>query len=537
MNEMLKKGFVRPYIIFQFEDGTTLDTAPPRYFKGFEQDTSCKEACKFTLTLCYVPGNFGDEEATLMHQLLITRVNSRVSYQYGYIDSNGEIVLQDQKYTGMFLQYSEQLDSTTIEYTLSGVASETSLTSTQIDISNFLEDVKKFTYKEQPSVLVGLLCGKKDNRYNEQGTKAYEQLDIVNRYSSSSYESSIKTLNSIAASAYKTNIWKFMQDYDLDIDNSDELVCTSDINVSGDTVHDIFCGKSNSDGTSSSECFSYYSYENTYPEDILQSSLLSSRLTASEIAQLNDISILNRYTTSSYNQAIEQAKKDENLESLMKQKRYVAYFDNIVGSLSGNKKGTFHYVPRERTPLPGDDNIFYYGNNQIESDVISLNVSYDCTVAYATLQATENSSVNIDPNGEIIGGTYSALQTGNLVKNSYPTLSGFSQEALLTNTTLSDALNFPYKASMTILGQIKCNHLLDTIRINVWVNGKLHVGITGDYIITGIRDSLSESGFTTSFDLLRYGFDENGNRRSDYLSNSNESAGSYNQGILDATST
>ena len=56
---------------------------------------------------------------------------------------------------------------------------------------------------------------------------------------------------------------------------------------------------------------------------------------------------------------------------------------------------------------------------------------------------------------------------------------------------------------MTVVGQTDCNQLMDKITVNVFVNGLEHLGLSGQYVIMGIEDDLSDSGFTTKFDLTK----------------------------------
>ena len=56
---------------------------------------------------------------------------------------------------------------------------------------------------------------------------------------------------------------------------------------------------------------------------------------------------------------------------------------------------------------------------------------------------------------------------------------------------------------MTVVGQTKLNHLMDKIRVTIMFNGAINELLTGDYIIMGITDELSDSGYTTTFDLQK----------------------------------
>jgi hypothetical protein len=56
---------------------------------------------------------------------------------------------------------------------------------------------------------------------------------------------------------------------------------------------------------------------------------------------------------------------------------------------------------------------------------------------------------------------------------------------------------------MTVIGQTQCSQLLDKIQVNIMFNGVPHPGLSGRYVILEITDDLSDSGFTTTFKLLR----------------------------------
>ena len=68
---------------------------------------------------------------------------------------------------------------------------------------------------------------------------------------------------------------------------------------------------------------------------------------------------------------------------------------------------------------------------------------------------------------------------------------------------MSEALNFPFSASMTVFGQTELTHLLDMIRVNVVFNGAVNKLLSGNYIIMGVTDEISDSGFTTTLEIQK----------------------------------
>ena len=188
----------------------------------------------------------------------------------------------------------------------------------------------------------------------------------------------------------------------------------------------------------------------------------------------------------------------------------MCYFDNTVEAHNSNKWGTFHYRPLTKSDV--DDNFVYeYGNSYLESDVISFNVSADCIIAMANVAGINSKDYeNITPYGENAGTTLNSISPSDFVPVTYNTASGFDEAKWFTVSTLSKLLNFPFEATMTVIGQLKCNHLLDKIHVTVMMNGTIHPLMTGDYIIMGIEDSLSDNGFETTFKLFKQSDDLTG---------------------------
>lgn len=489
MNEILKYGFARPYIIFQFESGeVTIDTIPPRYFVSFENNRTCDKACQFKLTLSYVPGTAGEDNAAIaIQQQLLSQINKPVRYQYGfYTADRAAPILQNQAYSGILLQYEESLDGNTLSYILSGTSQEIDSTATEYDIHDFMETVKKAYPQEiQPSMIVDFLCLQRQDLYETEAQR-YANLYIRNNAGRTAFNA-----------AQKTGIPEYMAQFDKDIDHDDDAVETSGISIEGHTVHDIFCGRSCANGTGGTNGLVYYSKKSVCPNEILSSMTLAQRFNTFELSDRDaqTAEILRRYSS--------QALEDFSMQATYTQK-YVAFFDNVISGLDSQSKGTFHYKPQIKTTADSEF-VFNYGNTFLDSDVLSFNATIDCTIAYAAQKGRNAASSNIDAGGEYIGGTYVTSQTDNFVKNSYTTLSGFKDEAGMTETTIADALTLPFTATMEVLGQInECNKLLDFIDVTVMMNGKLNVGLTGKYVVKGVTDSLSSNGFTTSFDLIRY---------------------------------
>ena len=457
MNDILNRGFVRPYIEFNFANGS-IDTAPPKYFLSFHQDRSVDSAASFELTLTYVPGMDGEKEATAIHQMLLASVNKPVTYTYGYVTPGGGIHLQETYYKGIFTQYTEDLNDGYLTYKIIGVGSSVENITPDCQVENYLAERKKNEYgtKVQPSKIVR---------------------DLV-------YVDPI--------------IRELFKDFYIYIEHDDEDILIESINVKNGTVREVFSGTYNADGTQSPTGFAYYSHKAFTPDQAISAGLLSP--TASMESLASNYSIKASHGISSQ---ITDAEQDAYNElNMTRRMPYVCYFDNAVDSKGSSMKGSFYYVPKFNRQVT---NTYYYnfGNSFIDSDVLSFNVSNDCTVAMATAAGLTKASADIDYNGNAIGTTFNQVQTTGWHKNTYNTLSGFDESAWMTAAMIAQCLNFPFEASMTVVGQTKLNKLLDKIHVVVMMNGAEHPGLTGDYVITGIEDDVSDSGYTTTFKLLR----------------------------------
>lgn len=458
MNPILNNGFVSPYIHFQFLNGNSIDTIPPRYFISFNQKRSIKKACAFTLTIMYAPGNFGESTASLIHQLILSNSGKDVLYEYGYKVPGGNIVTQNQMYVGIFTKYTESINEGFLTYTISGVSHAVESSSPEVNISNYINKLLNENQNKKPSSVL------KDLIYGYNG-------------------------------ADEPIIQQFFKDFTINIDNTDETLAAwsykdlPQVNVS---LHDLIMGKKETDGTTIVSGIVPLGIKSYTPMQAVSSGLLSS----SSFYSANAYYTLSSHGVSS--QAAQYKNGYNNFKNVSKT-NFVAFFDNV---LTGSSKGSFNYVPQ----LGRDTNsIFNYnfGNNFLNSDVLSFNADVDWTSAIVSIPAINSTRTSIDANGQNIGSNFITNNVPHFNKTIYNTPSGFDTSAFITSATLANALNFPFQATMTVIGQLDCNKLMDRITVNVFVNGLEHVGLSGLYTILEVEDNLSESGFTTTFQLLK----------------------------------
>lgn len=426
MNAILSNGFVRPIMRFEFAGGI-VDTSPPTCFSNFSQNRSVKQAASFELTLLYVPGTFGEDQALVMHQLLLSSVKQEVKYQYGYIVPGGLPVWQNQQYVGIFTTYTEDLQEGWLTYKICGVAHSVEVLTPKVSLTKYLSNKQRSTKYIKPSVVAEEAIHSND-----------------------------------------TGLKELFQDYELEIHHCDEEVEIDSIKIADGSAQQVLGGKPNADGTKIESGLVSYSYRSFTPLSSLSSSLL-----------------------------VSMAKAGNAWNNVMKQP-FICYFDNVATG----RKGKFYYGPKYDSPVSGIYT-YNYGNSYIDSDVLSFNVSVDCVVAMATIGATNSASGDIDPAGNTIGTTYNIIDMNGFVPDSYNTIAGLKSSSFIAASTIADALCFPYEATMTVVGQTECNQLLDKIQVNIMFNGVPHPGLSGQYVILEINDELSDSGFTTTFRLLR----------------------------------
>ena len=456
MNAIMNRGFVHPYIVFQFDAGTldanTIDTEPPRYFVSFTQNRTTDEACTFTLTLMYAPQASESEDTNRIHGLLLSSVNKPVFYQYGYVTPGGGIVTQNQVYTGLFTNYNEQLEGGYLTYTISGVSRSYQVANEQVNVTQFLNNLKSKGGTIQPSVVARQLVEEDDT----------------------------------------TGIKELFQNFEIRIDHCDEPVDVDEINFYGNTLHDVFFG----------------TVMDTYVQPGGLVSLSRMPLSAENgIFSDREMSLYNTYRIKVANGISSEITADEQAAydavKMLSVCPFVCYYDNVVSVFGDSLKGTFHYVPKYTRQVTSIFE-YHYGNSFIDSDVLSFDAKIDGAKAMGTVTSLDRIDSSIDANGNLQGSNLNAV--GNLEAykpNTYSTVSGFNDAAMVSSTVLAEALNFPFEAEMTIIGQTECNKLLDKIHVDVYVNGVKNTILTGDYIIKGITDNLSQDGFTTTFTLFK----------------------------------
>ena len=458
MNDILNRGFVSPYIEFQFAAGT-IDTIPPKYFASFHQIRTAETACTFELELLYAPDVYSASDATMLHKMLLSSVNQDVTYRYGYIAGGSTIpIIQDQVYAGQFLEYDETLADGYMTYKIKGVSHQVDMAQTHVQIQDFLRQQRETYEKLQPSRVVH---------------------DLL-----------------FTSAGNSTGLPAMFANYTPIFDNTDDEIDKSSLTVPDGTVHDLLLGTYDANNTYLPGGFVRLSNRMYGISDMLDNGLITEREIQLADAY-NHLESLGQHQAITYE--MEMAYQEVQAVSSMP---FVCYFDNVIDGMGSNKRGMFYYVEKQHRQVT-DIFTYNFGNNFIDSDVLSFDVSYDCTAAFSSVPALKEIQGNIDVNGNFIGTNNNITQTGNFRKNSYNTLSGFNESMFISESVINKGFNFPIDATMTIIGQTKCNKLYDVIRVNVYVNGVEHKILTGDYTIFGIEDNLSDAGFTTTFKLTK----------------------------------
>ena len=463
MNDILNRGFAAPFIRFNFLNGT-IDSSPPRYFMSFSQDRSVEQAASFTLTIIYVPGEFGESESNYIHNLLLTSVNNPVTYQYGYITPGGGLMLQNQWYRGQFISYTENLGNDgTLTYEITGIGESVEMQTPFVKIQDYLTARKAQAgngalSKVQPSTIVEYLV------------------------------------------TTDPDISKYFENFNIEIFELDDRIDVNSINVADGTLQEVFAGKYKADGTKSIGGFVSYSNIEFTPEQAIAQGLISD----SAVTRNAERSIMISHGASSSVTAAQN--EAHNMIGKIRKIPFVCFFDNVFdGSYVGSTtlKGTFCYKPKFSSEQPNNIYVYNFGNSYRDSDVLSFNVTNDCTPAFASAKRLNSVSADIGVTGESVGSSYNVLQDTGFKVNSYNTISGFNEAVFFSQSTLAEAFNFPYEATMEIFGQTECNKLLDKIRVNILFNNVQHPYLSGDYVILSISDEVSSSGFTTTFKLQR----------------------------------
>lgn len=456
MNSIMNRGFVHPYIVFQFAAGT-IDVEPPKYFASFSHQRTVDSAGEFTLVINYVPNPGEDSDTNIIHKLILSSINEPVYYQYGYVTPGGGLVVQNQLYTGLLTKYDEQINDGYLTYTLSGPTTRSiEIASSTVNVTQFLHDLKSKGGTIKPSQVARMLVEEDDT----------------------------------------TGIKELFSDFDIHIDHCDEPVDVEEINFYGDTLHDVFFGTVVNNYTQPGGLVSLSRMEFS-PDEIIERGIF----TDAEVNLYNNFKFKAAHGISG--QISEAEQSAFNSINMLATCPFVCYYDNVVSATGEKLKGSFYYVPKYTRQVT-DIFTYHYGNSFLDSDVLSFSATIDGSVAQGNIGRLTGVDASIDANGNLQGSNLNVVgYLEGFKPNTYSTVSGFNEAALVSSTTIAEAMNFPFEAEMTIIGQTDCNKMLDKIHVDVYVNGVKNEILTGDYIIQGITDNLSADGFTTTFKLFR----------------------------------
>lgn len=160
------------------------------------------------------------------------------------------------------------------------------------------------------------------------------------------------------------------------------------------------------------------------------------------------------------------------------------------------------------------------GNHINDSRVRSFTVDWDGGKASASYRASEKVVSGIDLDGGNTGASNMISKILGFSDNVYNSISKFKSDGVLSISRLADILNYPTSATLQILGELYPHHLLDYIYIVVYLNGTEHSVLSGEYQIIEITDELSDSGFFTTFKLVRREISDKNSETETFIANS-----------------
>lgn len=448
MNDILKLGVVTPFVLFNFATGSIESDIRPKYFVSLEHNRTCTKACTFKLNVKYIPDTFSPGTPTVIDNMLITSVRQRVTYCYGYYDCYGGRHLQQQQYVGQVYTYSSNTNiaSGTVDYTIEGTSYVAKLANDYDIIKGQDEPIKPSDY-------------------------LYKKLRNGNRKGKGGF-----------CNLYRT--------YTCVIDHTDFEVPIP--NLGRQPVLDLIMGKANNITTNKGI--------NKRVGGLVDKSFAKKADTIEAWYRAGNIS---QTEWDAYKRGY--ANSYSNLDEDNLKIPFMCYIDDITSDYG--KYGTLYYVPGTKSET-NNVFVFRYGNNEKNSDVLDFSVSYDGSVPLAAAPASDVVQAAVDADGNVIGQSLAISTVNNLNRNTYPTKSGFDESLFLSEKELSKLMLYPFEASMTIIGQIVPSQLLDIIQVVVLLNGTEVPVLTGKYQILEIIDSVSSSGFHTTFKMRRFVEDE-----------------------------
>jgi hypothetical protein len=192
---------------------------------------------------------------------------------------------------------------------------------------------------------------------------------------------------------------------------------------------------------------------------------------------------------------------------------YSLYFTNtITGKLQVNFKSLTVETPAKSYTMINGVSADYTFNNP-ESTILSWNPNI---IGSALLYGggSVESNTMLDKTGDVyrsdsVNNLTSYSYSGNrkwLLNNQYATMSISSNDRTATDSAVSaaytTALNYQYETSCTILGD-PTRVFGETLEFNIVTQGnKLHYS-SGKYLVIGVTDNITASGYTTELNLVK----------------------------------
>ena len=144
-----------------------------------------------------------------------------------------------------------------------------------------------------------------------------------------------------------------------------------------------------------------------------------------------------------------------------------------------------------------DLDIGFPSRNAVIDFHIENDESYAIYYKYQKLLNDEQYVQRISPSGDIIEDYAPILSSGTPEYETHE-----NQKSWWSKVT-----EYPVKSSITIRGLLRPAILMSYVRLNVFFFGKKHIS-SGLYIVTKEQDSISESGFKTTLNLIRIAKDD-----------------------------
>lgn len=141
----------------------------------------------------------------------------------------------------------------------------------------------------------------------------------------------------------------------------------------------------------------------------------------------------------------------------------------------------------------------------VADKIYNITVGYESDIVYSFDVDTTNSwELLYKHNTSASNAYYYSIQNNGDVSKYYTPsiMSTTKQMSAIDQNWWTNMVNFPITASLTIKGLLTPILLTDYININVVFYGAKHI-TSGVYAITGQKDNLSSSGFTTTLSLVR----------------------------------